>query len=76
MILCSRLVCLITLCSSLSFFLYQRNVVEVEWIETHNKNLYRAGYKGKVDILYTYMYTNTGVCFKFIITTMYSSIIG
>ena len=29
-------------------FLWQRNVVEVEWMETHNKNIYRVGLKGKV----------------------------
>ena len=29
-------------------FLWQRNVVEVEWMETNNKNIYRVGLKGKV----------------------------
>ena len=36
----------------------QRNVVEVEWLETHIKNIYRAGYKGRVNNVLWINYTS------------------
>ena len=40
---------------TLQYFL-QRNIVEVEWIESHVRNIYRAGHKGKVTATHTMSY--------------------